>query len=450
MFSDIQNRGKRNYFFANWATTFSCQPELYFTPESVDEIKSILHLAHLNSQKIRIVGCGHSPSDIACCTGYMINLKKFNSILYIDEKRLQVRVQSGITLAEIIPELVNHDMALSVLGSVTSLTLAGAISTGTHGSGLRYGNLCSYVASLEIMKTTGEIIEVNRERDIDLFRAACCGLGAFGIILSITLQCEKAYNLEQYQYPCPLREVLENLEVHLKSSDHFRFLWFPHTDGTVVSHISRTSKRASRRTKLFEWFTWFWDYPIGYYLLEFSYWVSSFYPSIVPWINRCCYNLLFSKPKHIIDRSDKIFNFECLFKQYVNEWAVPIEKTAVVLYELQMWLARTPYFYAHFPVEVRFVKADDLFISPAYGHNMCYINVIMYRPYNKYISYEEYWDAYEKIMQENGGRPHWAKAHRVTAQEFRLMYPFFSKWCQLRKKMDPTDTLLNSYMERIL
>uniref|UniRef100_T1JBA5 L-gulonolactone oxidase n=1 Tax=Strigamia maritima TaxID=126957 RepID=T1JBA5_STRMM len=446
----IKSRGKTGILFTNWSNTFFCRPELFFVPENVHHLKEIIRLAHLENKKIRVVGCGHSPSDIACSKDYLISLRQFDRILHVDPERHQVKVEGGVMVVDLISYLEKHGLALRIAGSVSSLTLAGAICTATHGSGVNFGNLSTLVVSMEILTSAGEIIEVSRDNDLELFQAACCSLGALGIIISITYQCEKAYSLELNQYPCPLHTVLENLEVHLKSSEHFRFLWFPHTPGTVVSHINRTTKKIVMPSRLSKWHSWFWEYLVGYYVLELSYYISTLIPSSVPFINRLFYNLLYSKPRKRVDQSQNIFNFECLFKQYVNEWSIPIDKTATVLIELENWFSQNTDVRAHFPIEVRFVKGDDLLISPSHGRDSCYINIIMYRPYGKLVDYIKYWNAYEDIMTQNGGRPHWAKAHKVGPMQLKEMYPMYAKFCQIRKKLDPTDTFVNSYMERIL
>jgi L-gulonolactone oxidase len=169
----------------------------------------------------------------------------------------------------------------------------------------------------------------------------------------------------------------------------------------------------------------------------------------VPTVNRLAFSLLYSKPSERIDVSYKIFNFECLFKQHVNEWSIPTEKAPQVLLELRRWIDATKNMVVHFPVEVRFVKGDDIYLSPASGRDSCYINIIMYRPYGKHVDYQQYWNSYEQIMREAGGRPHWAKAHRETAVEFVKMYPYFRAWAQVRKRMDPINMFSNAYLDRI-
>lgn len=446
----VKASGIPGVIFSNWSKTFSCVPELLFAPKTHEEIIQILTLARNERKHVRIVGCGHSPSDIACTQDYMISLQHMNKIILVNEVNNQVKVQAGITLKDLNEiHLPKYKLALSILGSVSDLTVGGALSTGTHGTGKNFGNFCNYVTELELMDCNGKIFTCSRKENKEIFLAAVCGLGAIGVILTVTLQCEPSFNLEQRQFGTTLKDVLEHLDVHLNGSEHFKFTWFPHTDGVVVNHVNRTKKPVTIFSKWRKCWDWLIDYAFGFYTLEFCYWLSTFYPSLISRINSIFYWLVFSQNKKRVDVSYKIFNFDCLFKQYVNEWAIPIDQTKTVLFQLKDWLDSTPDIYVHVPVEVRFVKSDDIYISPSYGRETCYINIIMYRPYNKAVPYEEYWEAYETIMKNAGGRPHWAKAHKVTAPEFTKMYPCFNMWCNIREKLDPINMFVNSYIERI-
>ncbi|XP_015913395.1 L-gulonolactone oxidase [Parasteatoda tepidariorum] len=447
--SNIMKTGIQNIHVKNWAETYECRPDLFFAPKTAEEISQILDVAKQEEKRVKVVGCRHSPSDIAFTNGIMISLQHMNKVLEIDKNSKRVKVEAGILLRDLNKTLYSNNLALSVLGSVSDITLAGAMCVATHGTGLEYGTISSYVTELEMMLADGSVNTYSSVRDGDIFQAALCSLGSLGIILTVTIQCEEAFNLQMRQYGLSLKDVIENLEVHLNGSDHCRFMWFPYTDSVVMSHATRTELPALKVTWISKIWNMIFDYGVGYHLLEFCYYISTFMPHIVPYINRFFYYTVFSVYTRKIDRSYNVFNFECLFKQYVNEWAIPIEKTGAVLWELREWIETTPEVYVHFPIEVRFCKADNIFLSPAHGRNTCYINILMYRPYGKDVPYEKYWAAYEKIMMEADGRPHWAKAHSVTADKFRLMYPYFGKWCSIRQKLDPTNMFFNSYMARI-
>uniref|UniRef100_A0A493SXZ0 D-arabinono-1,4-lactone oxidase C-terminal domain-containing protein n=1 Tax=Anas platyrhynchos platyrhynchos TaxID=8840 RepID=A0A493SXZ0_ANAPP len=195
--------------------------------------------------------------------------------------------------------------------------------------------------------------------------------------------------------------------------------------------------------------SWFWDYAVGYYLLEFLLWISTFVPSLVCWINRFFFWLLFSSRVENIAVSYKIFNYECRFKQHVQDWAIPIEKTKEALLELKAALENNPKMVAHYPVEVRFARGDGIWLSPCFQRDSCYMNIIMYRPYGKNVPRLNYWLTYEGIMKKYGGRPHWAKAHSCTRKDFEKMYPAFPKFCSVREKLDPTGMFLNTYLEKV-
>lgn len=210
------------------------------------------------------------------------------------------------------------------LGSVSDLTVGGVISTGTHGTGGKFGIMSTYITELELITTSGDTIKCSRDDKNDVFLSSLCGLGAIGIIINVTFKCEPAFLLHQHIYPSTLDEVLEDLPEQIESCDHFRFLWFPHTDCVSIWQNNRIyNKQITKYSKLQAAYNWFWDYAIGYYSLEFAYWCSTFIPRIVPYINRAAFWLLYSSSRERIDVSHKIFNFECLFKQYVNEWSIP-------------------------------------------------------------------------------------------------------------------------------
>ncbi|KAL8614381.1 hypothetical protein ACOMHN_007719 [Nucella lapillus] len=455
--------GKPGHYFTNWATTYYCTPELFFEPETTEEIQKILGLAQEKGKKVRVVGNGHSPSDLACTTDYMISLAHYSQVLKVDKEKLQVTVQGGCLLKDLNEKVLpSHQMALSVQGTVSEITAAGTMSTGTHGTGGHYGIFSTCVVALDLMMASGEIMHISKEENSELLPAAVLSLGCLGVILTVTLECEPAFNLHQHQYPAKLQDVLENLNVYVTASDHFRFTWFPYTDDVMCYHASRTIQEASVKT------SWFWDSFVGFHLLQFLYWISTFIPSLVPAINRGYYRLLYAHCAEKTDRSYRVFNFDCLFRQYVMEWAIPRwviprwviprwaiprwaiprEKVGVVLTELGSWITNSK-FPAHFPVEVRFVKADDIYLSPAYGRDSCYINIIMYRPYNKYVSNIQYWDAFERIVSSVGGRPHWAKDHKLGGKEFMTLYPKWGEFCRQRELLDPNGMFLNANLERV-
>ncbi|NWV25433.1 GGLO oxidase, partial [Origma solitaria] len=427
-----QVQGEEGVKFRNWAGTYGSDPELFFQPGSVEELREILDLARQRGKRVKVVGGGHSPSDIACSQDFMIHMGKMNRVLQVDRERLQVTVEAGILLSELNLELDKHGMALANLGAVSEVTAAGVIGTGTHNTGIGHGILPTQVAALSLLLASGEILECSDSAHPEVFRAARLHLGCLGIVLSVTFRCVPEFRLREVAFPSTLPQVLDQLEQHLRRSQYFRFLWFPHSDNPPRSSSS-----------------WFWDYAVGYYLLEFLLWISSFVPALVPWINRAFFWLLFSSRAESVARSHRVFTYECRFRQHVQDWAIPIGKTKEALLELKAALERNSKMVAHFPVEVRFSRRDEIPLSPCFQRDSCFINVIMYRPYGKDIPRCDYWLTYEGIMRKHGGRPHWAKAHSCTRKDLEEMYPAFPEFCAIREKLDPTGIFLNAYLEKV-
>lgn len=434
------SNGIRNWKFKNWAETYSCVPSLYFEPKSLNELKDILKNAEANKKKIRVVGCGHSPSAICCTNDFMVSLKHFNKILDIDTNNLRVKVEAGAVMENLNSILQDNNMAFSVLGSISDQTIGGAISTAYHGTGLNFTVISDYVTEIDMLLASGEVKSYNRQSEI--FPALLCSLGCLGIILNVTIQCEPAFRLEQIEYGAKLEDILSSLDQNINSSDHFRAFWYPHTDNAICYHASRTNKEITKKPK-----NWFMDIFVGYYLLEFLYWIGTFVKSIIPLINRFYFRL--AKERNVsCDISYKIFNFDCLFKQYAFECAIPKKETVYFLLKLKAWLENNPQVKIHFGVEIRFVKADKIWISPCYEQDSCYLNILMFKPYGKDYSREEWWKINEELMIECKGRPAWAKQHNLSKQDLIELYPKFSDFDQLRRQLDPNNMFMNEFLEK--
>lgn len=358
-----------------------------------------------------------------------------------------VRVGAGATLGELCSYLAEHDLALPNLGSITDQTLAGALATGTHGTGSRFGILATCVESFTLVDGTGKVwIECSEENHRDVFKAGLCGLGALGVMVEVVVRPVRAFNLDVVASPMPIGDALVDLDVRAKSSEHFKLLYYPFAEGARVITSDRTLEAARPDPR-----SGFWrDSFIGHHVLEAAYALSRFAPSVlVPVVNRFFYWLLFSTPGRFVAPSREGFVIDCLFKQYVNEWAIPAERCAEALEKIREAI-KTNGFAAHFPIEVRYVKADDIWLSPCYGRDTAYIGVIMYRPYGLPVPYKKYWQIYEDIMRGCGGRPHWAKAHGLRADDLAQIYPRWRDFLAIRAALDPSNIFINGYLERVL
>ncbi|KAF9972100.1 hypothetical protein BGZ73_004817 [Actinomortierella ambigua] len=436
--------------FKNWAKTFSCIPEQYFTPRTEDEVVKIIHLAAILGKKVKAIGSGHSPSDLACTDGFMINTDCLNRLVKVDMETKTVTVEAGIRLMELNQILDHHGLALSSLGSISEQSIAGAISTATHGTGAEFHSLCGSVLDLTLITASGSQIYASKTVNPDVYHAAICSMGALGIITRVTLQCEPAFKLESIQEPGKLSDVLGKMDVIIHSAEHVRLWWYPYTNNVMIWRANRTTKPTQQPVP-----SWRSSYWFSFHVYQAMLYVTRFVPSLIPALSRFMFWATQSRKIERVDTSVKTFNIDCLFPQYTTEWAIPWSKTSDALMALEQYIERDqdgkkPCIRVHSPVEIRFVKKDDIWLSPAYGVNTCYIGLIMYRPYGTAVPYRQLWTGFERIMSSFGGRPHWAKAHSVTYDELRVSYPKLDQFTQVRKELDPSGMFMNDYLMRHL
>ncbi|KAJ2386905.1 D-arabinono-1,4-lactone oxidase [Coemansia sp. RSA 2603] len=447
IFVDRLQCGPKGYEFSNWAGTFRCRPLFYLAPSTETEIIEIVRIALRHKLRIKPVGSGHSPSDIACTSSIMLNMDKMNRVIAHDAYTCTLTVEAGVRLHDLHAMLQQRGMALSSLGSISEQSIAGAIATATHGTGVEYGDLSSMITQLVIIDGTGQRRVCDKGNERDLFDAARCSLGALGIITQVTVQCEPSFTLHAVQTADNLDNILNNLNEVVYSAEHVRFWWFPHTDDAVVWRANRTTMEPKPSPE-----TFLRDTLYGFHYYQLQLYKARFTPDDIPHLAREHFNRRFNRQIEWIDDSHKVFNFDCLFPQYVNEWAVPWESAAEALRQLRIWInaeARKPGgVRVHFPVEVRFVQETDVWLSPAFGQTVCYIGIIMYRPYGKSVPYKKYWRVYEDIMRTLGGRPHWAKAHQMFYYDFVRLYPKFNDFVEMRAKCDPEGVFVNDYICR--
>ncbi|KAJ2160731.1 D-arabinono-1,4-lactone oxidase [Coemansia sp. RSA 552] len=441
--------GPPGFEFRNWADTFGCRPEYYLAPETERDVIEVIRIAGRCGLAVKAIGSGHSPSDIACTSAIMLNMDKMSRVLAHDPYACRLTVEGGMRLHQLHEELEQREMALSSVGSISDQSISGAIATATHGTGMDFGDMSSMITDLVIVDGLGTRHECNAECNRALFDAARCSLGALGIVTQVTVQCEPAFTLRAVQTPTTLDAALDGLGALVRSAEHVRLWWFPHTDDAVVWRANRTadppqeSPESLVRDKLY-----------GFHVYQLQLLKARYTPDSLPGLAREHFARRFNRRIEWVDASYRVFNFDCLFPQYVNEWAVPWQQAASALRELRRWVnaqARDPKgVRVHFPVEVRFVKESDVWLSPTYGQAVCYIGVIMYRPYHLPVPYKKYWAAYEDIMRAHQGRPHWAKAHRMFYFDLQKAYPRFNDFVHLRRACDPNGVFVNDYIRRHL
>ncbi|EGG03154.1 uncharacterized protein MELLADRAFT_25325, partial [Melampsora larici-populina 98AG31] len=438
--------------FQNWAGNIKCKPRSIMRPINEDQIKMIIELSNREKREIRCFGAGHSPSDLACSEDYMINLDELKGEIHVDKEKMTIEVFAGTRLKDFHQIAKSHGLALGNLGSISDQSIGGLISTATHGSGARFGNLSTFVLSLSSILANTNQITVSNEENQDIFRATLCGLGTTGIITRVKFQCEPSFNLEEIVTELGFDEFVDRYDVIGKSAEHVRIYWFPHLDKVRIERLNRTKKdptptqSVTKSTMMYGYNHWV--HPLN--LL-----IGRSIPGLLHYHAALSYHFI-HQPSSSEDPADSVsvFNFDCGPSQYTYEGAVPYEKTSNVLKELNVWMkteiSKDGKKRLHFPVEIRPVAADEIWLSPSYGRLSTYIGIVQYKPFGIPVSYKEIFKTFENILSNHDGRPHWAKSHQFSILDLQKTYPKLSDFLKLRKELDPNGRFLNPYIRRHL
>jgi L-gulono-1,4-lactone dehydrogenase len=423
----------------NWAGDQRCRPAARERPASIAEIVATLERAAARGERVRVVGSGHSFSDVALTDGRLLSLERMNRVLDVDRDAGLARVQAGITIRELNERLAELGLALENLGDIDVQSIAGAISTATHGTGARLRNIPSQVVGLTLVLADGSTLECS-ERDGDLLRAARVSLGALGVVAEVTLRCVPAFRLDGRDRPAPLQETLARFEELSLANDHFEFYVFPHARTALTRTNNRTARPARPRGRAAAYAN---DVLLTNRAFEAFCRLGRRAPAQIPRINRLVTRVAGSS--HRVDRSDRVFASPRLVRFTEMEYALPRERTVEAVRRVLELVPRNR-FAVPFPIEVRTVAADDALISTAAGRDSGFVAVHMYRG----MEWEPYFRAVEAAMDELGGRPHWGKRHFQTATTLRPRYPDWDRFQAVRRRLDPGGRFANAYTDRVL
>ena len=392
-------------------------------------------------QRVKVIGAGHSFTDIACTDGIQVSLDNYNRVLDVDRAGGTVTVQAGIRLRDLNEALAREGLAMSNLGDIAYQSIAGAISTGTHGTGRKFGNLATFVKELTLVLADGSTLRCSPETDQTTFRAAQVGIGALGVLSTVTLACEPAFSLRAIEDAKNVDEVLASFDDLVDANEHFEFYWFPHTDRAWTKQNNRTTDPPTPRRRWKEFQN---DIIMSNIAFGAVCRVGRFRPALIPTLTTRLVAPGVGRIRRV-SRSDLVYTSPRLVRFSEMEYAIPREHGREAIEGVRKLIDANG-FNVNFPIEVRVVAADEILLSPAHGRETCYIAVHMYRG----MDYEPYFRAVEELMMSLRGRPHWGKLHFRTAENLRPAYPRFDDFVAVRDRLDPTGVFRNAYLDRVL
>lgn len=428
----------------NWAGTHSSTPHRFETPRSVAELSTLVAQATEQGLRVKAVGAGHSFTGVAVTDGVLVSLDNICGVESVRQtpEGPVATVLAGTRLRSLNEQLWERGLAMINLGDIDVQSIAGALGTGTHGTGARFGGLATLIRGLQIVLADGTVADCSETENPELYQAARIGLGAFGIITKLDLAVTSAYALRAVEGPARLDETLDGLEHDLATVDHFEFYWFPHTNRVLTKRNTRLPgdtplEPVSRIRGFLD------DELMSNTLFEGINRITTAFPAAIPQINQISARAL--SARQFVDRSYHVFASPRRVRFREMEYAVPVETVKDTLREISTWLDRSGCNIA-FPVEVRFAPGDDVWLSTANGRDSAYIAVHQYHRRD----HREYFDAVEAIARAVDGRPHWGKMHGCTADDLRPTYARFDDFCTVRDKHDPARTFDNAYLRQVL
>jgi D-arabinono-1,4-lactone oxidase len=461
-------RASTDHLHHTWAKTYFSRPELYIRPQSIPEIQQLVTLARRCRRRLVTVGSAHSPSDLTCTSSWLVNLDDFNRILHVDTDTGLVTVEAGIRLSELGERLEEQGLTLKNLGSIDSQSIAGVIATGTHGSSLRHGLLSECIEALSLVLPNGQLVRCSANNNPSLFRAALVSLGALGIIVEVTFTARRSFNIAWRQERYTLSQVLDEWSTGLWTSHEFvRVWWLPYEKGAIVWRADATDLplRAPPRNFYGEWF--------GYHVYHNLLALSSYVPCILPWVEWFVFGMQYgfkagSLVTEAVEPARAGLLMNCLYSQFVNEWALPLEKGPEAISRLSAWLhgdlktSGIPFptkdVWVHCPIEVRVSDSKNSnprpFLDPTCRDGpTLYLNATLYRPYLRDPPCRRrYYEAFEWLMRDMGARPHWAKNFEtLDCTELETLYDDdMDEWLKVRQEVDPEGMFLGEWHRRNL
>ncbi|MGI9273935.1 MAG: D-arabinono-1,4-lactone oxidase [Endozoicomonas sp.] len=423
---------KQGIPWRNWSGSQIAYPDKKLAPASSEAVQEIVAGS---KGVIRAVGSGHSFPPLVPTEDTILSLSRLSGVVSHDPENLTAVVRSGSRLGEMGQMLEERGQALINMPDIDKQSLAGAISTSTHGTGSDYGSLSSYVTGLKIVRADGELVECSKEKNRLLFDAARVSLGSLGIITEIEIQNQQPFRLQNESWAEPIEDMLDKAAALQNDYRNFEFYYIPHTgygigygnrdtnDTTVVRQPDTSNEDVETLKMVNEYLGW------SRKLQKTA--ISAFMPGPEKVVSRdvswkmysAQRNVRFNEMEFHLDAEDGI---DCL-----REIIKLVDSDAQ-----NIW----------FPIEFRYVKQDDIWLSPFYKRDTCSIAIHQYYK----DDYHKLHKAAQEIFLRYNGRPHWGKNHYLKVDSFKEMYPMWEQFQEVRLAMDPEGKFLNEHLKAVM
>lgn len=435
-FKALQTTGQ----FSNFDGRLTCRPQYWHQPKTEQELVKIIKDANIKGERVKIVGAGHSWTPIHLTDGHLINLDDYSNVLQVNKEGKRIKLEAGMRLKNLVDYLETQDLALANVGHITEQSVAGAVSTSTHGHGVTKGALSTQVVEFDLILANGTIIRgITAASNPNLFYAGRVGLGLLGVISTLTLQCVDAFNLQKIELQATLDHVLQNINTFLKY-EWFKFWWVHQTPYVKLTIYNRT-QFPRNHTEIARFIQHKVEIPVLTSVLL----IESTYPESTHFLHNLLSPLL-TAPDNFIDRSDLALIGAFPPGYTEMEFNLPIEKF-VEAHRAYEKLLEENNCTVNFINENRFVRSDENWMSPFYRRDSGVISFIMYKREEEFMRCGKLVN--DLFMTKFDGRPHWAKVNFFRKMDFMKAYPKMNEFGILRRNLDPKGIFLNDYFDKI-
>ena len=424
----VDSNGTRRIPWRNWSGSQQCFPEARVAPASVADLQQLLRETR---SIVRPVGAGHSFTPLVPTDGTIVSLSRLSGVVSHDAQRLQATVRAGSRLGELGQPLEDIGQAMINMPDIDEQSLAGCLATATHGTGATIGCMSTFVTALQMVDARGDIIDCSADNNPELFAAARVSLGSLGIITEVTLQNVAPYRLVRQTVWRELDEILAIADDLADKHRNFEFYYIPFSGMGFTDAHDLTQEGVSSTDRIDG------NDAVGDLKLARD-WLD--------WSPRVRELVLGSYMKtltdeRVVESSWKNYASERNVRFNEMEYHLPRENGLQAVREIRDAL-EAQHHEVFFPIEVRFIKGDDLWLSPFYQRDTC--SIAVHRTFDE--DFQPYFATIEPIMRRHGGRPHWGKLNTLGAQDFRQLYPRWDDFVALRREYDPEGRFLNPYL----
>lgn len=428
-----------------WSGSAYWTPAETARPGSVAEVADVVRRAAAAGRRVKPIGAGHSFSPIAVTDGVQLELDALSGLTGVDRATGRVRALAGTPLHRLGPLLGAHGLALANMGDIDRQSLAGALSTSTHGTGLGFTGYGGMVTGLRLVTADGAVRWLDARTEPELFQAARVGLGALGVVVEAEIQAVPAFLLRAEERSEPLEDVVASFVERSRAADHLEFYWFPGTSVALTKENTRLPLGSGLdpvpplRAAVM-------DRILANGLFEATCRLGARVPRLVPALNAAAARGV--DRRTYTDVSHRVFVADRAVRFREMEYALPLERFTEAFTGLRALLADRarggdP---VSFPVEVRTAAADDVWLSTAHGRESVYLAVHRYHREDPADCFR----AVEELFLGLGGRPHWGKEHTRDAAWAAEAYPRFGDFLAQRDAVDPGRVFANDHLNRVL